>query len=216
MSDWKLKYIIAGTGRCGTGYTSRLVTELGSDCGHEDIFGPYGVWHERLSKFDGDCSWMSIPYLNQFDGKIVHLVRDPLKVMRSKIATRWPLLDYLDNGHSRAYSRFALSVVPYEDDDIWSYNLRFYVKWNRLIEKFSGFRVRVERLRYIYGASDLATFLGFPRLSSTVLAEACKRASRSGENKHVTSGPNLSWEDFPDSKERDEAMSMAYSYGYPV
>jgi hypothetical protein len=34
----ELKYIIVGTGRCGTVYVARLLTSMGIPCGHESIF----------------------------------------------------------------------------------------------------------------------------------------------------------------------------------
>lgn len=38
-----LKYIVTGTGRCGTTYMARLLTSLGFMCGHESIFGTGGL-----------------------------------------------------------------------------------------------------------------------------------------------------------------------------
>lgn len=38
-----LKYIITGTGRCGTVYVARVLTDLGVYCGHEAIFDCHGV-----------------------------------------------------------------------------------------------------------------------------------------------------------------------------
>jgi hypothetical protein len=37
-----MKFVVAGTGRSGTGYASELFTRLGLPCGHEDVFGPWG------------------------------------------------------------------------------------------------------------------------------------------------------------------------------
>lgn len=34
----KLKYLVVGTGRCGTVYMAKLLTSLGLPCGHESIF----------------------------------------------------------------------------------------------------------------------------------------------------------------------------------
>jgi hypothetical protein len=39
----RLKYIITGTGRCGTVYLARVLTELEILCGHEAIFDCYGI-----------------------------------------------------------------------------------------------------------------------------------------------------------------------------
>lgn len=90
----KLKYLVTGTGRCGTVYMARFLTEIGIKCGHEAVFGPKGIDDatEKLTKDspqlvtsdcskdgdakDGDASWfdsnnvmaessyMSAPYLD--------------------------------------------------------------------------------------------------------------------------------------------------------
>lgn len=107
----KLKYLVTGTGRCGTVYMARFLTEIGITCGHEAVFGPKGIDDatEKLTKDspqlatsncskDGDASWfdsnnvmaessyMSAPYLDHpllEDTKVIHLIRDPLLVLSS-------------------------------------------------------------------------------------------------------------------------------------
>lgn len=46
----KLKYLVTGTGRCGTVYMARLLTAIGANCGHEAIFTHLGLGEatERL------------------------------------------------------------------------------------------------------------------------------------------------------------------------
>lgn len=41
----KLKYIVVGTGRCGTVYMAKLLTSIGLPCGHETIFLHDGFEH---------------------------------------------------------------------------------------------------------------------------------------------------------------------------
>lgn len=41
----KLKYLVVGTGRCGTVFMARLLTSLGIPCGHESIFNYLGLEH---------------------------------------------------------------------------------------------------------------------------------------------------------------------------
>jgi len=48
----KLKFLIVGTGRCGTLHFARLMTHLGIPCGHESVFTPLG-WHAALSVIEG-------------------------------------------------------------------------------------------------------------------------------------------------------------------
>jgi len=50
----KLKYIVTGTGRCGTVYFAKFLTSLGINCGHETIFSYHGLERalERLEQPD--------------------------------------------------------------------------------------------------------------------------------------------------------------------
>lgn len=90
----KLKYILTGTGRCGTNYMARFFTDLGINCGHEAIFNTDGISQavkklngnvkietSHCSRFDiiknqaikkwfsdqnlkADCSYMAVPFLS--------------------------------------------------------------------------------------------------------------------------------------------------------
>lgn len=39
----KLRYLVTGTGRCGTVYLAKLLTSIGIPCGHESVFTYYGL-----------------------------------------------------------------------------------------------------------------------------------------------------------------------------
>lgn len=105
-----LKYLITGTGRCGTVYLSRLLTSIGMPCGHESIFGTYGLmfalrrmngldpcYNSGCSILDGEqeevieipeseSSYLAAPYLSSglfHQGQVIHLVRHPLVVINS-------------------------------------------------------------------------------------------------------------------------------------
>lgn len=49
-----LKYIISGTGRCGTVYMARFFTDIGINCGHEAIFDYNGL-DLALKKINGNA-----------------------------------------------------------------------------------------------------------------------------------------------------------------
>jgi hypothetical protein len=48
-----LKYIVTGTGRCGTVYAARLLSSVGIPCGHEAIFTTGGI-HTALRRLLGE------------------------------------------------------------------------------------------------------------------------------------------------------------------
>ncbi|NBT57388.1 hypothetical protein EBT16_01245 [bacterium] len=103
-----LKYIVAGTGRCGTLFMANLLTSMGFPCTHEAIFTPEGLERakrvigqaepavssrisrgENLSDYELDIvaesSYMSAPFLKKFDAKVIHVVRNPSGVVASMI-----------------------------------------------------------------------------------------------------------------------------------
>jgi hypothetical protein len=103
-----LKVVVTGTGRCGTVFMANLLTSLGWPCGHEAVFGPYGMERAREilsgarrpenseisrngtilsdeSHIVGDSSYMSAPFLSEVDAFVVHLVRNPMNVVASLV-----------------------------------------------------------------------------------------------------------------------------------
>lgn len=103
-----LKIVVTGTGRCGTVFMANLLTSMGWPCGHEAVFGPYGMERAReilagglppenspISRSGtifsegipivGDSSYMSAPFLKEIDATVVHLVRNPINVVASLI-----------------------------------------------------------------------------------------------------------------------------------
>lgn len=79
-----MKFIITGCGRSGTNYVAERLNSFGIKCGHESVFRVTGA-KENLGNYDGDSSWFSAPFLGkQYPStKILHIVRDPKKVIES-------------------------------------------------------------------------------------------------------------------------------------
>jgi len=75
-----MRFVITGSGRCGTKYMSRLLTAAGTPCGHEAVFA-----YERRDWGDlvADSSWMAVPSLASAGLPVVLMVRHPLSVVKS-------------------------------------------------------------------------------------------------------------------------------------
>lgn len=155
-----LKFVVTGTGRCGTVFMGKLLTSMGVPCGHESVFdyaAPqvvldryYGIgkcvlsgvsrkdepkdrknWVD-ISSIRADSSYMAVPYLSQIDSSIIHVVRHPLKVVSSFIHD----LRYFNNGNSQ-YEKWIRFHVP-EISNFKTPLTRacyYYVEWNSRIEK---------------------------------------------------------------------------------
>jgi len=74
-------FVVVGSGRSGTTYISTLLRKVGINCGHEEWFTPFV--HQRKTGLDGDASWMAVPVLQEYGGKVLVQGRHPLSVVRS-------------------------------------------------------------------------------------------------------------------------------------
>lgn len=103
-----LKYIVTGTGRCGTLFMANLLTSMGFPCSHEAIFTTRGlefaenalrggekIISSKISKGDNlsdfeieivaESSYMAAPFLAHTKAEIIHVVRNPINVIASLI-----------------------------------------------------------------------------------------------------------------------------------
>jgi hypothetical protein len=92
----KLKYLITGTGRCGTVYMARLLTEIGISCGHEAIFTHKGIT-DAIQKLEKDNVRLMTSACSQWN----HVTRekaedwfDPTKVVAESSYMAAPYLDH--------------------------------------------------------------------------------------------------------------------------
>lgn len=149
-----MKYLITGTGRCGTGYVAQVLNSTGdTKCTHERVFNAQGIEFARRRiierrnnphwGWEGESSWYAAMYLDDpiLDGiTIVHLVRHPKEVIDSQLSMgNWThpaydgaktLLPYLPG--------LALCQSPLEMSAYW------YVEWNRKVEPHADTFHRVE------------------------------------------------------------------------
>lgn len=117
-------FAVVGTGRCGTGYTSRVLTVCGLDCGHENWWTPDPA---RLRPgMDGDASWLAVPDIERgaWRGPVLHVVREPVAVVRSLVGIGFWV-------HDTAFQRFALGHEPeLAGMDPVSASVEWWVRWN--------------------------------------------------------------------------------------
>lgn len=78
-----MRLLITGTGRCGTQWIAAALTAAGVPCTHETH------WTRRLHgdrHWSAEASWPAAPYTPLPGVHVVHLVRHPLAVIRSRLA----------------------------------------------------------------------------------------------------------------------------------
>lgn len=157
----RLPFIVVGTGRCGTVSCAKLLTDVGIPCGHEKIFGPYGISNQSNSEVSMQCglkdvksimadsSYMAVPFLKHdilIDAIIIHVVRNPIDV----ILSFHNKLQYWRNDNLNIWEKFISNHIP----EIFDYetplerNCYYVIKWNKLIEehvKEKYIRIRIEK-----------------------------------------------------------------------
>lgn len=103
-------FLVTGLGHSGTRWAARLFSALGHECGHER-------WH-NFKPYQGmstpDSSWLAVPNLDRLPAgtRVVHLVRDPLLVLRSILRIRF----LHDCNASSPYTAYVRRRRP----DVWN------------------------------------------------------------------------------------------------
>ena len=226
-----IKYIVTGTGRCGTMFLAKYLTSAGINCGHEVIFtnNGIGVADRNLALNNyliADSSYMSAPYLNNKilkEAKIIHLVRDPIKVINSFVVGYhyfWsPILNCNKIPQVFTYSypplsdpnfkfmNFIYSHVPKLMSTVLSPIERaalYYIEWNKIIE--NNYRKRNFLLFPIESNLEkLNNFIGIE--DSEMLHKDKKTNSYEHDIKYSLSSIKKSYI-------RNELLSMGLRYGY--
>ena len=123
-----LNYIVTGAGHTGTGYMAQLLRSAGIRCGHENVFRVDRVMEQGGEMFDADSSWAAAPFLDHpicTNAKILHVIRNPLNTLRSLV----------HGGTDGAADAWAGRLVGVNEDTAWEWQGRYYLEWNKLIEK---------------------------------------------------------------------------------
>lgn len=192
----RFKYLITGYGHSGTGCVARALTSVGIPCTHEGVRKgvfdrAFGAEEYPLGSIQADSNhFMSLPGrldLPFFEGAtIIHLVRDPILVMRS-------FLDMAANNGAkiteRRKSNLALSWV--------TRNLR--------VENEHGDRP-YHRIRIEDGYEPLMKIVG--KLGVT------PPFWDAGYNRHYSGKLKLTWNDLPNTDAVMRLRAVATRYGY--
>lgn len=164
MYTAKIRFLITGTGRCGTVAFAKLLTDAGYPCGHERIFTHQGLAKAKEVMQSGggnshastrsglnsngtthhllaESSYLAVPFLGEpflENTKIIHLVRHPVNVICSFINK----LHYFKDDKS-PYEEFINRHCPsvWKEPTPFLRACRYWIDWNKMI---TGFVHRVE------------------------------------------------------------------------
>ena len=75
------RFVVTGSGRCGTKWISRALTRAGVPTGHEEVYNPENSgWPDHLR---AEVSWVAACYPDKVTEPLALLVRHPLLVVKS-------------------------------------------------------------------------------------------------------------------------------------
>jgi hypothetical protein len=208
-----LKFVVVGTGRCGTSYTTNLLESVGISIKHEAIFTEHGP--KFVKGLEGDASWMAVPYLSRFRGYILHQVRHPLQVIDSLLDLGLFAANFSDQRHwpwRRFLERhFVLSGHPIIDV------MRFYVQWNKRCEVFADLRFRVEDQSSLIAGFVDRLYPGRGIQIDDVITSHSKEVNSREERGITRTRPNgLCLNDLPKGEELEALLKIANQYGYSL
>lgn len=207
----QLDLLVVGTGRSGTTFTAESLRRSGIAIDHEAVFTELGPRDPGDSQ--GDVSWMAVPYLDRFQGAVLHQVREPLAVIDSLLDLGLFAGDFSDEIH-RPWRRFLEANFTLSGDALLDV-MRFYVQWNERCEPFADLRIRIEDQAHLisgfidrlYPGKGLLVEAQISRVSMTINSREERRVSRMRSQ-------GLTWEELPGGGDRDALMAMAGRYGY--
>lgn len=137
-----MHFVVTGTPRSATKYSSKLLTDLGAPCTHEQVMYPSASVLSILRWLDnddtpGESSWMAwtLPLLPE-PIPVLHVIRDPWLVIDS-LANRNNILD-MDQVKNEAVVKLREVIRAYLPEVfLWPNRAdmaaTFVLGWNRLI-----------------------------------------------------------------------------------
>lgn len=206
MERSDLSFIILSTGRSGSGYTAKVLTNAGIPTGHEISYNLQG---NTKTDFIGESSWLALPYVEEGvypSGTILyHQTRHPLKTIGSLI-----------NGemykHS-AYLQFQTNALPMlGSENYLDYCARFVLEWNNRIERLTKIRWQVES--FDFNTVQMIAFNQGIELDRDRAAMALMGTSKT-TNKHPNT-VDVKWEDISNAAVRRELKKQAKRYKYRI
>lgn len=195
-------FLITGTGRSGTHFTSAALSALGLDAPHEAV-GRDGCvsWkHAATGLFEYIGKGRATRIEDPGFGPVIHQVRDPLKVIASMQTFSLSSWYYMAKSIELRLTEPPLLIA-----------MRAWVGWNRLIEPRASWRFRIEDLDAVF--PELCRRIGVELdVSGVPPLPKARRDSRSHRYQP------LSWSDLDQlSPEWSlEVRLMAERYGYEV
>ena len=200
------EFVFVSTGRAGSNFISRFLTEVGIPTSHEGFFHPEGI--KKRLHYQGDASWLAVPFIEDAilstNIKIIHHVRHPLEVIRSLKG-----INFFNGIKDTKIIRFASRNFQITGDEIIDC-VRWWNEWNLRCEKISDLTFKIEDFE-----------INFPEICSRINKTSKKKWKNTLEvlsSKKINSRnrDEVRIEDIPEGKHKDELIKLAEKYEYEL
>ena len=237
-------FLVTGCGRSGTRFVADLLTAVDVPTGWERTMDPMRSPEHRARDYKyilnrlgiyGDSNWLAVPYLRRIpnDVVVIHLVRHPLKVIRSFLNLRFFGDDVIRCGWRGDSCHTVLPAAHLPGfrrlSTVIERCMYYWLGWNQLCETMAtagGFAT------YRFCLEDLA--ISFEQLATGTTGVWCRnsifgfwhRLGLSWEelkpanlpknrSKQLSGSKGLfTWDDLPDGGLKDDIRDLAFRYGY--
>ncbi len=217
-----IDFVVTGCGRSGTGYASRIWTQLGLTCGHEALFNAAALRNEEMPDLDeaenycADSSWVATGILQRalvaFDRiKILHQVRNPVHVIRSLMGTRF----FERTGPYTEYARLHLRDHIRDHDEPLVCCMKYWAEWNRLAESLvrhhpvHTYRVEALTASLLRKYAVWATSADISEGECEEVLETTSKLTNSRKRDE-----SITWESLPEGIDKISIHALAMFYGY--
>ena len=201
---WKPKFAILSTGRAGSTYTAKLLSQIGLRCGHERFFTPNGFY--KSFRYDGDSSWLAVPYLEanrNLCGEVFHQIRHPLDVISSLYGINFFNSDNTGN----QFYLFCRENFNVTGDELISC-VKFWTEWNIRCERLASYSYTFENL-----LRDPSILID--RINGGAFYKEKQEVNIAGKV-NARRRVEISLSDIPDCSEKRAMVSLAHHYGYDI
>lgn len=140
------KFLITGTGRCGTTYCAEILKSCGINCGHQSVFRHETLYNYDFGDYEGDSSYEAIPILHKLKNiTIIHIHRDKELVINSYLRS-----GVFDPENKHLYYRLINAInsvdknIFNEKEIVTAHN--FYDAWYKVAEKYADYTFDITEL----------------------------------------------------------------------
>jgi len=204
VSRGRLPFVIAQTGRSGSGYISQVFSQSGLPVGHEEWFNPFGTKRRGLI---GDSSWCSVWWIdnNWYDGTIYYQTRDTMKTINSLANREFELT----KGSAYYNLRAQIMGGDISSDPVVN-AMRCYNVFSDICEGKFHMHWRVESVnaRLVCDVARAHRIILNEAKVASVLATVPKDYNK------YPSGPGLTFGDLPEGPDKDQVYFFMERYGY--